>query len=208
MARRSICCGPAVALPRLTDIHVSPLAGSEWEQPGVENSDSVVIRRTVIKILTKEVTNTMRALSPWSPRRELSTLQQEFDGLFSRFFGNDAGLWSRPLETSIVPAIESFVRDDALVVRADLPGIDPKDVEVAVEGNHLTLKGERKSVRENGDTERAYREVSYGRFERTVRLPAGVDPDSIKASYRDGVLEVTMKAPTHLTSRKVQIAVH
>ena len=111
-----------------------------------------------------------------------------------------------PFEGLFAPAIEFFVRKDEVVIRADLPGIDPKNVELTVEGDRLTIKGERKTVHEDAD--RLYREVSYGRFERTIPLPAGVDGDSVKATYHDGVMEVTMKAPKGLASKKVPITVH
>lgn len=114
----------------------------------------------------------------------------------------------RPLEGGFMPAIESFLRGEELVVRADLPGIDPKKVELSVEGDCLTIKGERRLVDEGKRSGGYYREVSYGRFERAVRLPAGVDGESIKAAYHDGVLEVTMKAPKGLVSKKVPITVH
>lgn len=149
----------------------------------------------------------MRALAPWRPFRELSTLHDEIDSLFSRMFG-DEERWMLPrtFETGMLPAVESFVRDHELVVRADLPGIDPKHVELSVEGNRLTIKGERKMVHDEAD--RTYREVAYGRFERTITLPSGVDADSIKAAYHEGVLEVTMKAPKELAAKKVPITVH
>ena len=148
----------------------------------------------------------MRALAPWKPFGELSTLHHEIDDLFARFFGDEG--WMRPAETGLAPAVESFLHGEELVVRADLPGIDPKAVELAVEGDRLTIKGERRMVDEGKRTDGFYREVSYGRFERTLRLPAGVDAESIKATYHDGVLEVTMKAPKGLTSKKVPITVH
>ena len=150
----------------------------------------------------------MRALGPWKPFGELSTLHHEIDDLFARFFGDEDWRWMRPTETGFAPAVESFLRGEELVVRADLPGIDPKGVELAVEGDRLTIKGERRMVDEGKRTDGFYREVSYGRFERTLRLPAGVDAESIKATYHDGVLEVTMKAPKGLTSKKVPITVH
>jgi len=108
----------------------------------------------------------------------------------------------------VAPAVESFLRGDELVVRADLPGIDPKDLELAVEGTRLTIKGERKKVEEEKRANEFYREVSYGRFERSVALPDGVDPDTVKAAYHDGVLEITMKAPKDFVAKKVPITVH
>jgi HSP20 family protein len=106
------------------------------------------------------------------------------------------------------PSVESFVRNGELILRADLPGIDPKEVELAIEGHRLVLRGERKAKEERKDKDYLYREVSYGRFERTVDLPEGVDPETIKAAYHDGVLEVTMKAPKEMVAKKVPITVH
>ena len=137
-----------------------------------------------------------------------STIRSEMDNLVSRLFGEDNGGWTRPFENGLVPAIESFVRENELVIRADLPGINPTDVELIVEGDRLTLKGERKKVPEGKDGERIHREVSYGRFVRSFRLPASADGDSVKASYHDGVLEVTMKVPKELVSKKVPIVAH
>jgi HSP20 family protein len=145
----------------------------------------------------------MRSLVPWRLGAPLSSLHEEIDDLFTRFFDEEPS-WSRSGKG--VPALESFVKDGELTVRADLPGIDPKNVELSVEGDRLMIKGERKSVHEEKD--RMYREVTYGRFERSVALPHGVDSGSIKATYKDGVLEVTMKAPKELEPKKVPIAIH
>jgi HSP20 family protein len=149
----------------------------------------------------------MRALAPWKPFRELSTLHDDIDELFSRFFGEEEWLptWRRG---TTLPAIEGFVRNGELVVRADLPGIDPKKVELAIEGHRLVMRGEREAKEERKEKDYMYREVSYGRFERAIDLPEGVDADSIKATYHDGVLEVTMKAPRELAAKKVPITVH
>ncbi len=149
----------------------------------------------------------MRALTPWRANPPFATLHEELDELFDRFFGRELGWGLRPATaTAFIPAIESFVRDDKLVIRADLPGIDPKEVDLAVEGDRLIIRGERKNVYEDAD--RLYREVAYGRFERSVQLPAGVDADSIEATYHDGVLEVTMAAPKGMVAKKVPITVH
>lgn len=149
----------------------------------------------------------MRALTPWRPFTELSHLHHDLDDLFTRFFGEEQGWWSRPFD-HMAPSVESLVRGDELVVRVDLPGINPKDVELAVEGDRLTIKGERKQVEKDERADRFYREVSYGRFERTLTLPTGVDPETMKAVYHNGVLEITMKAPKGYTPKKVPITVH
>jgi HSP20 family protein len=144
---------------------------------------------------------------PWRREPPLTTLHKEIDDLFRGFFDEEPAWWGRPFETGMIPAVESFVEDGTLFVRADLPGIDPKDVELSIEGDHLTIKGERKLEREKKG-EHGYREVRYGRFERTIEVPDGVDPDTVKATYKDGVLEITMKTPKGLEPKKVPIAIH
>jgi HSP20 family protein len=147
----------------------------------------------------------MRALAPWKPLGGLSTFHDDFDSLFSRFFGESEG---RLGEQEYAPAVESFVRDGNLVIRVDLPGIKPEDVELSVEGGRITIKGERKDDHEGKEEGTRYREVTYGRFCRTVVLPPRTDPDSVSAGFKNGVLEVTVKAPSELVPKKGPISVH
>jgi HSP20 family protein len=138
----------------------------------------------------------MRTLTPWRPARALSALRTEFDDLFSRFFGTEGGESRDPFWGELfAPAVDTEVRDGKFIVTADLPGIDPKSVDVSVSGDRLTIQGERKADHEETEDGRFYREVRYGRFERTVRLPGSIDPDTVAASYKNGVLEISMKAP-------------
>jgi HSP20 family protein len=103
--------------------------------------------------------------------------------------------------------VEEFVEGDQLVVRAEVPGVDPdRDIDVSVENNVLTISAERReSSREK--FERGYHsEFRYGSFVRQVRLPAGTSPEVISATYRDGVLEIRMPKPTgEAASRRIQI---
>jgi HSP20 family protein len=169
----------------------------------VEITRSVVKQKS--KVVKRKEVKPMRALTPWRPFSEVSTLRSEIDNLFSRFF-EDEEWFPRLAEHPVVPAVETFMREGTLVVRADLPGIDPKKVELSVEGDRLSIKGERDEVKESKD--HLYREVRYGRFERTLALPPGVDANSVKASYHDGVLEITMTAPKGMVTKKVPITVH
>jgi HSP20 family molecular chaperone IbpA len=89
----------------------------------------------------------------------------------------------------ISPAVESYRKSGAYVVRVDLPGVDPRDVQLTFEGNHLTIEGERK--REEPDEELLLREeVCYGPFRRTLYIPGEIKGDEVKANYREGVLEI------------------
>jgi len=100
---------------------------------------------------------------------------------------NEFGAWS--------PQVEAFQRGDNFVIRADLPGMKKDDVKVEVENNMLTISGERSDEREE-DREGFYRsERSYGQFYRAIPLPEGVNADQCEATFKEGVLEVSLKAP-------------
>ncbi len=142
----------------------------------------------------------MSAFLPWRPFRELARWDRDFDRRLREAFEE---WWP----AKGFPAVESFVRDGKLVVRADLPGIDPKEVEVSVLGNVLTIKGERKEKKEVKEPDYIRREVSYGSFERRLTLPSGVTADKIEAQYKDGVLEIIMPAGKEIEAKKVTVKV-
>jgi HSP20 family protein len=145
----------------------------------------------------------MRALTTRTP--DLSPLHREFDDLIGRFFGGSND-WLPGVATGRwVPPLESYLREGELIVRVDVPGIDPNDLDISVEGDRLTVRGERKSSTEENQDGRTYRECMYGSFERTVTLPWDADPDNVKADCKDGVLEIRMKAPERVGAKKIQI---
>jgi HSP20 family protein len=151
-----------------------------------------------------------RELTPWqTPLRALNEMQREMNQLFARFFeeGEQEGnRWVSPSE-SYVPRIESAVRENTLWVKADLPGIDPKDVEVMVEGNRLTLRGQRKAEHEGTQEGYRHREVQYGIFIRSFTIPEGVKAEDIQAKYHNGVLELSIPLPAEVLPKKVNIAI-
>jgi len=130
----------------------------------------------------------------------MERFRRDFEDLFEQFFTP----WRARVSA---PSVESFIEGDKLVVRADLPGIDPKNIEVTVVGNVLTLKGSREQKREEKGRHFMRQELSYGSFERSLTLPEGVKTDAIKAAYKDGVLELTMPAPTGLSARRVPLEI-
>jgi HSP20 family protein len=109
--------------------------------------------------------------------RDLERWARNLESRFPRFFDEEEGqeFW---------PRVESFVKDGNLVLRADMPGIDPKDVEITVLGNVLTVKGERKQENEVKKEDYLRRETSYGAFERRMTLPEDVKADKIKATFQ------------------------
>jgi HSP20 family protein len=141
----------------------------------------------------------------WSPFREMERFRRDFDEVFNRFLGHRTRMEKQRDKLEV--AIESYVENEKLVVRVDLPGIDPKDVEISVTGDLLTIRGSRVEKREEKECNFVVKEVSYGSFERSITLPPGVKGDDIKASYKDGVLELTAPVLKELAARKVPVEV-
>jgi HSP20 family protein len=142
----------------------------------------------------------MASLLRWQPVRDL-------DG-----FVDDVERWLGLAERStggavrFVPACEVAERDGETVLRLDVPGVDPeRDLEVRVDGEVLTISGERRRGAERTSETTRYREGSYGRFERCLNLPEGTDPASIRAHYEQGVLEVVV--PTAAAPAPVRVPV-
>jgi HSP20 family protein len=142
----------------------------------------------------------MGALLPFRPFRELERWARQFEPRFPRLFEE-----YHDGEEEFLPAIESYIRDGNLVVRADVPGLEPKDIEVSVLGNVLTIKGEREDKKEAKTEDYIRREISYGKFERRMTLPEGALTDKVKASFRNGVIEVTMPVGKELAAKKVPL---
>ena len=144
--------------------------------------------------------------SEWHPFRELEEWHRSVDDLFARFMarspfaGTAFGGKGRP-------AMETLTKNGDLVVRLDLPGVDPKEVNINVSGDVLTVKAERKQKEDKKQGEYSYEEIAYGSLERSLRLPGKIDADKIKASYDKGVLEITMPTPKELAARKVSVKV-
>ena len=124
------------------------------------------------------------AIIRWDPFREMTQVQNQFNRLVDQVWNSRQESW--------LPAVDVFDRKDAVVLKAELAGMDPDDIEIEVEDNVLTIKGERK-FEEKVEDERYYRvERRFGSFQRSLALPQGVKPDEIQAGYEDGILTVTV----------------
>ena len=148
----------------------------------------------------------MGLLEKWNPSRELERVRHEFDDLLERF-GSERSWFKEWEPAAHRPAIESYTEGDKLVVRVDLPGIDPKNVDIKVTGGILTVKGSREEKSETKKADYFRREVRYGSFERSITLPEGMKAEDLKAAYRDGVLELTGPMPKEAVSKQVKIQI-
>ncbi len=151
------------------------------------------------------------AIVRWDPTRELDSLQNEMNRLFSSFFetptragtGNGGAAGRR-----WIPAMDLVETGEHFILKADLPGMSESDVSVELENNVLTIAGERKTEHEEKH-EGYYRlERATGSFSRALTVPEGIDPEGIAASFDQGVLEVRIPKPEQAKPRKVQIGVN
>ncbi len=129
----------------------------------------------------------MRALTPWTG---IGNLRQDMDRMLERVF---EGKWDElPAAGDWAPSMDISETKDSLVAKVEAPGMDQKDIQISLQENLLTIKGEKKQEKEEKD-ERYHRvERSYGMFTRSVRLPIGVDPSKVTATFKNGLLTVTM----------------
>jgi len=132
----------------------------------------------------------MNELMAWKPFREVSRLRREMDRLWDDFFGPGRRAL-QPLVEEWVPAMDLSETADKVVVKAEVPGMEPKDIDISLSGDLLTIRGEKKSEREEKKENYHLVERSYGSFSRSVRLPAAVNADKIEARYEKGVLTIT-----------------
>lgn len=150
----------------------------------------------------------MLDLMPWKKRdpRDITRFRGELDNLFNRFYDLE------------LPAAREFFRDDAflpsldvgegkkeITVKAEIPGVEAKDIDVSLDGRTLTIKGEKKQEKEEKEENYHCIERSYGYFNRSIELPAEVDPSDIDASYKKGVLTVTLKKSKVSEGKKIEI---
>ena len=142
----------------------------------------------------------MRALVPWRPFQELERVMRSWESRFPRFFEGFE-------EEESMPPVESYVKNGNLVVRADVPGLDPKDIEISVLHNVLTIKGERKAEKEVKEKDYLRREVSFGAFERRLTLPEGAAADKIKATFKNGIVVVSIPVPKEIEGKKIPLEV-
>ena len=142
----------------------------------------------------------MLSLTHWRPFDDLTNLHHDVDRAFGRVLGDSpvtsGGSW--------LPAAEATSGSDGWMLRMALPGIAPKDVNVEVQGDVLTVSGERSVKDEHGD--RHLSEIGYGRFERRFTLPEDVATDQVTATFEHGMLELTLPVAESTKSRRIEIA--
>ncbi|MEO0137183.1 MAG: Hsp20/alpha crystallin family protein [candidate division WOR-3 bacterium] len=142
-------------------------------------------------------------LKLWEPFQDLVRLEDEFDrwydSLVRRFFNPEMRTW--------MPAIDIAENDGNIEVRAEIPGVNKEDLKVTVEGDVLSISGERKKESETKDKKYHRIERYYGKFCRTINLPYAVEAEKVKATYKDGVLTITLPKPETAKTKEIEVEV-
>ena len=139
---------------------------------------------------------------------ELFDFRRDFDGIFNRLLTGSAPTGERPTTVfASVPPIEARVdsKDQKYHLRMALPGVDPSEVKINLQGNILTVAGEHKSDQEKKESDFLQKEFSYESFERTVMLPEGVDTEKVSAEFNNGVLEITAPLSAAALPKQIEI---
>lgn len=144
-------------------------------------------------------------LTPWGPFRELTTLRDEMDKLWNRFFGE----WpsTELFRGEWAPSLDVSETKDNIVVKAEIPGMDAKDIDISLTNDVLTIRGEKKREKEEKDENYHRVERSYGTFTRSIRLPVDVESNKIKAMHKNGVLTITLPKSEKAKSKEIKIKV-
>lgn len=145
----------------------------------------------------------MRTISRWEPFRGAATLQEQVNRLFGEVLDRSGQQSSL---TSWAPAVDIYETEHELVVKADLPDVDPKDLDIRVENNVLTIRGERKFEKKVSEENYLRVERTYGAFSRSFSLANTVNSEAIKADYQNGVL--TLSVPKREEAKPKQIKVN
>ena len=136
-------------------------------------------------------------LTEWRPFSDFAELRHRLDQAFRDLSEGAQHGW--------IPSVDLVRKEDALVLRADIPGIKPDDVEIEVEDDILTVSGEHREEKEEKKEHYMRRERRYGSFSRSMVLPKGVQADDIEAKCEDGVLEVTIPVPKGEEKQKIEV---
>ncbi len=138
-------------------------------------------------------------LSPWSDMRN------DFERAFGQFVDNPLGFMSRPFSGAMSPSVDVAEKDDQVVVRAELPGVEPDKIDLSLSENTLTLSGEKSETHEDSEGEFYRKESRYGSFRRSIPLPCAVESESADAEFKNGVLTVRLKKQPGAMRQKINI---
>jgi HSP20 family protein len=162
---------------------------------------------------TVEKKKETRGLTPWRPFGEMTRWEQEIQRMFGDLFRRslrpfrDEHLWT-PLSFEVsIPAVDLYEEKDEIVAKAELPGIEKDDVQINIANHELTIKGEKRREEKANENDYYRAERCYGSFVRVLSLPREVEGDKVRASFKNGVLEIRLPKTEEAKKREVRVKV-
>jgi HSP20 family protein len=164
--------------------------------------------------MAKELTvKKAEAPTPWRPIMGLDRWERDAERMMNQFFGRPFMPWwperwlrTEPMEAN-APSVDVYVEKDDIVIKAELPGMDKDDIEVNLSDHSLTLKGEKKRKEKIKEENYYCAECTYGSFSRTVELPGDVQGEKVKASFKNGVLEIRLPVAGTAKAKSIKVKV-
>lgn len=144
-------------------------------------------------------------LVPWRPFRELSRLRDEMDRLWEDFLG-ERRIFA-PSERKWHPSLDVVEIKDKLMVTAEIPGMDAKDIDISISDDVLTIKGKKKQEKEEKEGNCHLLERSYGAFNRSAKLPVAVDTEKVDATYKNGILRIVLSKKEEAKPKEIKVKV-
>jgi HSP20 family protein len=155
----------------------------------------------------------MTTLNRWDPFRELTTLQDRVNRLFHDAWGPISGVPATRggeeslLGGSFAPPVDVYEDEQQIVLKMEVPGIDQKDIDIQIENNVLTIRGERKLEKEEKEENFQRIERRYGSFTRAFTLPTSVDPEKVSAEYVNGLLKISLAKREEAKPKQIKVAI-
>ena len=146
----------------------------------------------------------MTYITRWEPFRELSNLQNQMNRLFQDY---GRGSQDELMTTGFVPAVDVYEDEHSIALNLEVPGMDEKDMDIRLENNQLTVRGERRFEKEQKEENFHRIERRYGSFSRSFTLPNTVDTDKVQASYVNGVLKITLAKRAEAKPKQIKVEV-
>jgi HSP20 family protein len=154
--------------------------------------------------MTFQKSTPRRAITAWRPFQELDEVERSFEDLFSQSL---IPMWRRTpvMNGEWMPAIDIFEKKDKFIVKAELPGMKQKDIDVSLSGNNLIIKGKKNTESEVKEQDYYRSERTYGSFFRSIPLPSSISANEIEANFEDGVLEISIPKMAELKQNKIKV---
>lgn len=161
----------------------------------------------------KAIEKESKSIAPWRPFTDLTRWERDMERMFDDFWGRRMRpwwpeRWSLPAVLEISPpAVDLYEEKDDIVVKVELPGMDKDNIEVNLTDHTLTIKGKKKKEEEIKEENYYKSERSYGSFVRTLELPRDVHADKVKASFKNGILEVRLPKTEEAKAKEIKVKV-